>query len=57
MNGVGPNSGTTAPQGRAANALRLDRRSIHFSVNAWVKENSFTFDKYLIVQICICWIY
>ncbi|OAY75261.1 uncharacterized protein LOC109717657 [Ananas comosus] len=32
----GPNSGTTAPQGRAANALRLDRRSIHFSVNAWV---------------------
>ncbi|ONK81341.1 uncharacterized protein A4U43_C01F27990 [Asparagus officinalis] len=30
------NTGTTTPPGRNSNSLRLDKRTIHFSVNAWV---------------------
>ncbi|XP_008801981.2 transmembrane protein 33 homolog [Phoenix dactylifera] len=32
----GSGTTTSAPPGRNANSLQMDRRSIHFSVNAWV---------------------
>nr|XP_010924217.1 uncharacterized protein LOC105047107 [Elaeis guineensis] len=32
----GSGTTTSAPPGRNANSLQLDRRSIHFSINAWV---------------------
>ncbi|KAK8916134.1 hypothetical protein KSP39_PZI022200 [Platanthera zijinensis] len=32
----GPRAGTSATPGRSSNSFRLDKQSIHFSVNAWV---------------------